>query len=62
VPACLVFSAADDFQKMGSGYRLAYELGATLDHVEGGKDFVPEDHPERIVAAVNGLLEQAPNR
>ena len=24
--------------------------------VEGGKHFVPEDHPEEITAAVNGLL------
>ncbi|MDP8926280.1 MAG: hypothetical protein M3M97_05080 [Actinomycetota bacterium] len=50
------------FTEDGLGYRLAYELGTTLDRVEGGKHFVPEAHPERIVAAVDGLLEQAPNR
>ena len=59
VPARLVWGAADQFQKIGYGYRLAYDLGATLDRVEGGKHFVPEDHPERVAAAVNGLLEQA---
>jgi pimeloyl-ACP methyl ester carboxylesterase len=59
VPARLVWGAADPFQKIGYGYRLAYELKAPIDSVEGGKHFVPEDHPERVAAAVNGLLEQA---
>ena len=26
--------------------------------VEGGKHFVPEDHPEEVAAAVNGLLDE----
>ncbi len=59
VPARLVWGAADPFQKIGYGYRLAYELGAPIDRVEGGKHFVPEDHPERATTAVDGLLEQA---
>ena len=58
VPARLVWGAADQFQKIGYGYRLAYELGAPLDRIEEGKHFVPEDHPEEVATAVNGLLEQ----
>jgi pimeloyl-ACP methyl ester carboxylesterase len=46
-------------KRIGYGYRLAYDLGATLDRIEGGKHFVPEEHPERVAVAVNGLLEQA---
>ena len=56
VPARIVWGAADAFQKIGYGYRLAYELEAPLDRIEGGKHFVPEDHPERVAAAVNELL------
>ncbi len=59
VPARIVWGAADRFQKIGYGYRLAYELGATLDRVEDGKHFVPEDHPDRVASAVNALLKQA---
>lgn len=58
VPARLVWGAADPFQKIGYGYRLAYELGAPLDRVEGGLHFIPEDHPERVAAAVNRLVEE----
>ena len=59
VPARLVWGAADQFQKIGYGYRLAHELGAPIERIEDGKHFVPEDHPERVAAAVNELLEQA---
>jgi pimeloyl-ACP methyl ester carboxylesterase len=63
VPARLVWGTADAFQKIGYGYRLAYELGAPMERIEGGKHFVPEDHPEQVAAAVNELLEQtAPDR
>lgn len=58
VPAHIVWGAADRFQKIGYGYRLAYELGAQIERIEGGKHFVPEDHPEPVAEAVNGLLEQ----
>lgn len=57
-PARIVWGAADGFQKIGYGYRLAYELGAPMDRIEGGKHWVPEDHPDRIAAAVNQLLEE----
>lgn len=56
VPARIVWGAAAPFQKIGYGYRLAYELKAPLDRIEGGKHFVPEDHPDRVAAAVNDLL------
>ena len=56
VPARLVWGTADRFLKIGYGYRLAYELGAHIERIEGGKHFVPEDHPEEVAAAVNGLL------
>lgn len=49
--------AADRFQKIG--YRLTYELGAPLDRIEGGKHFVPEDHPGPVAAAVESVLERA---
>jgi len=58
LPARIVWGAADQFQKIGYGYRLAYELGAPLDRIEVGKHFVPEDHPGRVAAAVNDLLQQ----
>jgi pimeloyl-ACP methyl ester carboxylesterase len=58
VPTHLVWGAADRFQKIGYGYRLAYELGAPMERIEGGKHFVPGDHPEPVAEAVKGLLEQ----
>ena len=58
VPARLVWGAADEFQEIGYGYRLAYELGAPIERIEGAKHFVPEDHPEEVAAAVNELLKQ----
>lgn len=56
--ARIVWGAADQFQKIGYGYRLAHELKAPLDRIETGKHFVPEDHSERVAAAVNDLLQQ----
>ena len=58
VPVRIVWGAADQFQKIGYGYRLAYEMDGKLDRVEGGKHFTPEDHPGPIAGAVNGLLEE----
>ncbi len=58
VPARLVWGAADQFLEIGYGYRLAYELGAPIERIEGGKHFVPENHPEEVAAAVNALLEE----
>ncbi|WP_047864052.1 alpha/beta fold hydrolase [Rubrobacter aplysinae] len=56
VPARVVWGVADSFQPIGYGYRLAYELGGTLERVEGGRHFTPEDHPEPIARAISSLL------
>lgn len=58
VPARIVWGVADGFQEIGYGYRLAYELGAELERVEGGKHFVPEDHPEPVARAVGDVLAE----
>lgn len=58
LPARLVWGAADPFQEIEYGYRLATELGAPLDRIEGGLHFVPEDHPDRVADAVNRLLAE----
>ena len=58
VPARVVWGAADQFQKIGYGYRLAYELEATMNRIEGGKHFTPEDHPEQVAEAVNSVLKE----
>lgn len=58
LPVRLVWGAADQFQKIGYGYRLAYEMDGKLDRVEDGKHFTPEDHPGPVAGAVNELLEE----
>jgi pimeloyl-ACP methyl ester carboxylesterase len=56
LPAHIVWGAADHFQKLQFGRRLAADLGAQLTPIPGGKHFTPEDHPTEIAAAINGLL------
>lgn len=56
LPARVVWGDADRFQKVGYGRRLATDLGTTLQVIPGGKHFTPEDHPERIAAAINDVL------
>ncbi|MBE0538026.1 MAG: alpha/beta fold hydrolase [Phycisphaerae bacterium] len=58
LPARLVWGAADRFQKIGYGYRLAHDLKAPLERIEEGRHFVPEDHPEQVANAVNTVLRQ----
>lgn len=58
IPAKLIWGAADRFLTIGIGYRLAHDLNARLERIEGGKHFVPEDHPERVAKVVNDLLER----
>ena len=60
VPAEIVWGAADRFQKIEYGRRLAGDLRAPLDVIESGKHFVPEDHPDRLAAAINRVLEHSP--
>lgn len=58
VPARCVWGAADQFQKIGYGERLAKALSAPLHRIEKGKHFTPEDHPDIIARELNLLLEQ----
>jgi pimeloyl-ACP methyl ester carboxylesterase len=60
VPARIVWGAADQFQKVKYAERLAGDLGAELTRIEGGKHFLPEDHPEPIAHALRQLVELAP--
>lgn len=58
VPARLVWGAADQFQKLCYGHRLAADLDAELAPISGGKHFVPEDHPDEIAHAITQLLTE----
>lgn len=62
IPSRLVWGAADGFQEIGYGYRLAHDLKAPLDRIEDGKHFVPEDHPGKVAENINGLLDQLTGR
>jgi pimeloyl-ACP methyl ester carboxylesterase len=56
VPARVVWGAADPFQRLHYGQRLAWDLRTELRRIEGGRHFTPEDHPERLAAAVDEVL------
>jgi len=58
VPARIVWGTADQFQKIRYGKRFAYDLGAPLRRIRGGKHFTPEDHPEAVAHSINELLEE----
>lgn len=58
LPARLIWGVRDRFQTVGHGYRLAHDLNARLERIEGAKHFVPEDHPVRVAGAVNDLIRQ----
>lgn len=57
VPARCVWGAADQFQKIKYGERLASDLSAPLYRINSGKHFTPEDHPDIIAGEVNKLIE-----
>lgn len=60
VPAALVWGAEDRFQKLDPyGRRLSADLGASLDEIESGKHFTPEDHPDRVAAAIDRVVADA---
>lgn len=59
MPTRLVWGAADRFQPIAYARRLASDLRAELDAIDGGRHFVPEDPPDRIAAAVAAVLEEA---
>lgn len=62
MPARIVWGAADDFQKIEYGERLAKDLRAPLRRIEGGKHFTPEDHPQLIAEEINLLLSDIASR
>lgn len=59
MPAAIVWGAADRFQKLTYGQRLARDLRAPIDEVDAGKHFVPEDHPGRVASAIGEVLRRA---
>jgi pimeloyl-ACP methyl ester carboxylesterase len=59
VPARVVWGAADAFQKIRYGERFASDLGAPLRRIEGGKHFVPEDHPDVLAAEILALVGES---
>lgn len=56
IPARVAWGAADEFQKLEYGERLASDLKAPLRKIEGGKHFTPEDHPQVIAEEINALI------
>jgi pimeloyl-ACP methyl ester carboxylesterase len=58
VPAAVVWGADDTFQKLAYGRRLATDLHAELDAIDGARHFVPEVHPDRVARAIAGVLER----
>lgn len=56
MPARIVWGAADEFQKIEYGERLAKDLNAPLRRIEGGKHFTPEDHPGVLAEEINALV------
>lgn len=59
VPARVVWGAADPFQKVEYGERLAWDLRTELVRIEGARHFVPEDHPEEVARELAALVETA---
>lgn len=57
IPARILWGVADSFQKIEYGERLAHDLRAPLERIEGGLHFTPEDHPEIIAKGVQALLD-----
>ena len=56
IPARIVWGAADEFQTIDYGERLADDLNAPLRRIEGGLHFTPEDHPEILAEEINALI------
>lgn len=59
IPARIVWGAADEFQKIEYGERLATDLGAPLRRIKGGLHFTPEDHPQILADEINTLIRTA---
>lgn len=61
-PARIVWGAADPFQKLQYGRRLAQDLNAPLEIIDGAKHFTPECHPEVLVRTIHDLCEEVRER
>lgn len=61
-PARVIWGAADQLQKIAYGERFARDLGVPLERIEGAKHFTPEDHPDRIAAALQSLVDEVAAR
>lgn len=59
VPAAVIWGAADNFQTIDYGRRLATDLRADIEVVATGKHFMPEDHPEEVAAAIRTVTREA---
>ena len=57
-PVELSWAEKDRFLRLESGRRLARDLGARLDVIPGAGHFTPEDHPDRVGAAIERVLER----
>jgi pimeloyl-ACP methyl ester carboxylesterase len=62
VPSRVLWGAADGFQKVRYGERLARDLGTELRRIEAGRHWTPEDFPEAVAAAVNEVVAEATAR
>lgn len=58
-PAAVVWGAADQFQKLRYGHRFARDLGCELTAIDGGKHFLPEDHPVLVATAIERIVVEA---
>ena len=55
-PTAIVWGAHDPFLPMSIGERLARDVPrATLDVIADGRHFTPEEHAERVAAAITGV-------
>lgn len=59
IPARIVWSDGDLFQKISYGEHFSKDLSAPLRRIMGGKHFTPEDHPEIIAEEIMKLPEEA---
>lgn len=57
LPAVVVWGAADRFQKIHYGERLATDLDARIDILDEAKHFVPEDHPDAVATAILSITD-----
>lgn len=57
IPSRVIWGVADQFQPVTYGERFARDLGTTVQRIEGGKHFTPEDHPDEIARGVHQLVQ-----